>query len=90
MVTLSIEFVKTKYPGYFWNTESQTLYSLKVDGVLKEIKITNPNPFSRITEPGYRVSVKGKRRFMSLSSLKKHNDENLSFSVYPVKGRYGR
>ncbi len=89
MVTLPIEFVKTKYPGYFWNTESQALYSLKVDGVLREIKITHPNPFSRITEPGYRVSVKGVRRFMSISSLQKLTAQ-LSVEVFPVKGRYGR
>lgn len=87
MVILPIEFVKTRYPGYYWNTESQTLYSLKINGVLKEIKISRPNHFNNYTQPGYRVCVKGKRKFMSLSSLQKLTAQ-LSVEVFPVKGRY--
>jgi len=86
---LPIEFAKTRYPGYFWNTESHTLYSLKIGGVLREIKISRPNRFNNYSEPGYRVCVKGKRKFMSLSSLEKLS-ASLSVDVFPVKGRYGQ
>ncbi len=88
MVVLPIEFVPTRYPGYFWNTETQTLYSVKVSGELKELAITNPSAFSRITEPGYRVSVKGVRKFMAISRLKKLK-ASTDVQVFPVKGRYG-
>ena len=89
MVVLPIEFVKTRYPGYFWNTESQTLYSLKIGGVLKEIKISRPNSFNNYSEPMYRVCVKGVRKGMSLSSLQKLTS-SVWVDVFPVKGRYGR
>lgn len=89
MIVLPIEFVPSKYPGYFWNTESQTLFSVKVDGVLKEIQISHPNNFNNLNQPGYRVSVKGKRKFLPLSYLKTLR-ATTSVDVYPVKGRYGR
>lgn len=89
MVVLPIEFVKIKYPGYFWNTESQTLYSLKINGVLKEIKISNPNRFNNYSQPGYRVCVKGVRKFVPLSYLTELNAQ-LSLDLFPVKGRYGK
>jgi hypothetical protein len=32
MVVMPDEFVATRYPGYFWNTDDQKLYSIKVTG----------------------------------------------------------
>ena len=69
MVTLPLEFVATKYPGYFWNLDTRTLFSLKVTGVLRELKKVHPNRFSRITESGYYVSVRGAKKFLPLSYL---------------------
>ena len=62
-------FVAIKFPGYFWHVDTQQLYSIKVDGVLKPLKKVFPNPFNKIEEPGYRISVNGKRRFVSVSYL---------------------
>jgi len=70
MVKLPSEFVATKYPGYFWNTETQVLYSLKIDGVLKPLKIINPNRWNSWPMPGYRVSVKGRGRYLPIGYLK--------------------
>ena len=81
MVRLPNVFIATKFPGYFWNTETQTLYSLKIDGVLKELKMVYPNHFNMIRMPGYRVSVKGRRKYLSIGYLKKLKPE---FSVIPV------
>ena len=69
MVTLPIQFIATKYPGYFWNVDDQVLYSLKVTGVLKPLCKTFPNHFNNYSEPGYRVSVKANRRFLSMTYL---------------------
>lgn len=70
MVVLPQEFVKTRYPGYFWNTKDKQLYSIKVTGVLKPIKFSKGGFFNGCTiEPGYRVSVDGVRRTLPLYYL---------------------
>ena len=71
MVTLPEQFVSTWLDGYFWNTETQTLYSLKVDGVLKPLAKVFPSHFNHIHCPGWRVSVKGQRKFMAIDKLRK-------------------
>jgi hypothetical protein len=70
MVILPLGFVATKYPGYFFHPESNELYSVKVTGELKPMKITTPNHWNHLRERGYRVSVKGVRRFLSMAYLK--------------------
>jgi hypothetical protein len=79
MVTLPPEFTATWYPGYFWNTKTKKLFTLK-SGVLKEMKLTKPTIFNH-GFLGYRVSHLGQRRNMWLKSLHmiKHMD-----SVIPV------
>jgi hypothetical protein len=81
MVTLPKEFVATKYPGYFWNTLNKQLYSVKVTGELKPLVKTTPNMFNHYQEEGWRVSVKGERRYLQLSHLLKLTPAN---SVFPV------
>lgn len=71
MVTLPKEFVATRFPGYFWNIETQTLYSLKVGGVLREMKRCKPNRWNRWHEEGYRVSHEGRNRNLFMSYLTK-------------------
>jgi len=71
MVKLPSEFAATWFPGYFWNVYEERLYSLKIDGILKPLKLIRPNHFNNWKEPGYRVSVGGFRRVMPLSRLKK-------------------
>lgn len=82
MVTLPPQFIATKFPGYFWNLNTQTLYSIKVDGILKELKISKPNPWNNLVVPAYRVSVKGKRRYLHKTDLMKIQATN---SIIPVE-----
>lgn len=90
MVTLPAPFAATKYPGYFFNTEDNKLYSLKIDGVLKPLKFRKPDRFNHLnghwaypkherkqTRGGYRISVKGRGRWLlieDLETLKVGND----------------
>lgn len=71
--------------AYFWNIETLTLFSLKVGGELRELKITKPCKYNKLKEPAYRISVCGHRRNLFLSDLKKLKLEN---SVIPVKGNF--
>lgn len=69
MVTLPPEFTATKLPGYFWNTKTHELYSIKTGGELKKLKLTTPNYFNHLREVAYRVSHKGRRRNLYISYL---------------------
>ncbi len=69
MVTLPPEFTATRYPGYFWNIKTQKLFSLKVSGELRELKLIRPNHWNGWKDPGYRVSHEGVRKVMSLPYL---------------------
>lgn len=69
MVTLPVQFVATKYPGYFWNTRTHVLYSIKIDGILKPLKKRWPSKWNKINGPGYYISHKGERKFMPHSEL---------------------
>lgn len=63
MVILPVEFIATKYSGYFLNTHTRTVYSLKVTGILRELKRTELSRWSRCS--GYRVSVGGQTRWLT-------------------------
>lgn len=72
MVTLPKDFVKTKFPGYFWNVKEQVLYSIKVTGELRPLKFQKARTFYNIYHPaGYRVSVDGHKRTLVLEYLQK-------------------
>lgn len=68
MITFPPEFVTTKYPGYYWNTITQRLYTIKVTGELRELH----KPHSNFTKGKdvYAVSYKGIRRWILVSELK--------------------
>ena len=70
MVTLPKGFVSTKYPGYFWNIEEEKLYSVKVHGVLKPMKMQGPSMWNHGLA-NYKVSVRGKHRYLYVDDLKK-------------------
>ena len=78
MVTLPKDFVATRYPGYFWNVVEKKLYSIKVTGELKPMAFHKGGNFGWIrVEPGYQISVKGKKRKYTmeyLGSLKATNN----------------
>lgn len=67
-------------PGYFWDTASHKLYSIKIGGVLKEMQIYTAHPamfrfrqFNSL-EPGdalYRASVNGRNVTLPVKKLKR-------------------
>ena len=70
MVVLPMGFTATKYPGYFWDTKNEKLYSIKVDGSLYEMKRCYPSRFNHLNGPAYRVCHKGIRRVLMVKFLK--------------------
>ena len=75
MVTLPLPFVATKIPGYFLNIDTMKLYSIKIDGMLKELKHRNANKWNYYRS-GYEVSHKGRRRRLTddyLKTIKPHD-----------------
>lgn len=80
MVVMPKEFVATRYPGYFWNVKTQTLFTAKL-GVLREMKYTGPNRWNHYAEV-YKVSHNGKRRSMSLDYLQRLKPTK---SIFPVE-----
>lgn len=71
MVVLPNEFVATKYPGYFWNTATEKLYSIKVTGELRRLVYNKGGYFNgHLVQPGYQVSHEGTRRRYTLDYLK--------------------
>ena len=84
MVVLPIEFVATDYPGYFWNTKTQTLFSCKVSGELRELYLYKPNKFNMLSGPAYRISVKGRRITLPVSKLKKLKASVIIAEIFPV------
>ena len=96
MVKFESQFVATKFPGYFFNTEDDQLYSMKVDGVLKPLKFYTPTFFNHIekyrvklsngetviSKGGYFVSVKGRRKFYAIEALRDIKEHD---AIIPVK-----
>ena len=83
MVTLPPQFVATKYPGYFWNVDTQTLYTAKL-GVLKEMKRDKPSYYNHQFD-GYRVSVNGIRRGLRIEYLRSLKPMDSTFPVEETK-----
>lgn len=69
-VCLPRGFTATKHEGYFWDTVTQELYSLKQGGVLRCLKINTPNIFNNAREPYYATYRRGNRRRLYISYLK--------------------
>jgi hypothetical protein len=80
MVRMPGEFVATKYPGYFWNTVTQTLFTAKL-GVLRELKYHGPNRWNDYAE-AYRISDNGVRKNLYLHYLRKLKSSD---AVFPVE-----
>jgi hypothetical protein len=81
MITFPPEFTAIKYPGYFWHTTEERLYTMKVTGVLRPLVMSKPNHFNHGIA-GYKLSVKGKKRYMPEHVLKKLKQKD---SVIPVQ-----
>lgn len=76
MITFPPEFVTTKFPGYYWNTATQRLFSIKVTGELHEMKRSYPNRWTHWHD-AYQVSVKGRRNLLTLEYLKSLNSQTI-------------
>ena len=70
MITFPPEFVTTRYPGYFWNTKTHRLFTIKVTGELREMKHTKASHWTNGIS-GYRVSYHGERKWLTDKYLKK-------------------
>jgi len=81
MVTLPPPFTATRLPGYFWHTEEKKLYSLKVSGELRELPLRYPNRWNKWPMPGYAVSYKGNRKYLSIDYLNKLAVEDSEIKV---------
>lgn len=68
-VRLPYNVVSTKYPGYFWDINKQRLLTIKVTGELRPLKRCTPNRWN-FNFDGYRVSVKGQNRNLSMDYLR--------------------
>lgn len=79
MVTLPHDFVATKYPGYYWNTTTETLFTAKL-GVLRQLKYYGPNQWNYYTA-GYQISDKGIRKKLPMSYLRSLRNTE---SVFPA------
>lgn len=84
MVRLPEGFVSTKYPGYFWNIQEQHLYSIKIGGILKPLKLYKANHFNKWTSDGYNVTVNGRRKALLECYLLELTDTD---SVITVENR---
>jgi hypothetical protein len=81
------EFVPIKYPGYYWNTRTETLFSLKY-GVLRQMQLIKPNCWNKWNGPGYRISHEGKKRAVLLPALKA-GKWNAKSTVFPIEWKTG-
>jgi hypothetical protein len=82
MITFPPEFTALKYPGYFWNTKDQQLYSIKVSGILRPLKFQRANQYNHGVA-GYQISVNGRKKHIPVDLLKKCKKP--SDSVIPVQ-----
>ena len=79
MVRLPEGFLKTKYPGYFYNYEDTQLYSIK-SGILKPLKYYRGGFFNGVQHlPGYRISVKSRRILVTMNYLNSVTNESVEY-----------
>ena len=74
--SLPAGYISIKYPGYFWHVPSQTLWSMKVDGILKPLPCRRvPYRIAQIyrltTDPCYQISVNGRKLRLKKADLEK-------------------
>lgn len=80
MVTLPPQFIAIKYPGYFWNEDTQTLFTAKL-GVLRELTVTRWSPWNCKPFHGYRISHNGIHRNVPLSYLQELKPKDSTFPM---------
>lgn len=71
MITFPDGFVATRFPGYYWNTTDEKLYTMKVTGILRPMRRCDPVPHDEHGQTSYRVSVNGVRRRLTIAQIKR-------------------
>lgn len=75
MIIFPPNVTPTKFDGYYWDLNLKILYSIKIGGKLKKLRIGTNSFYPKVQRgeiarmQGYQVSVKGKSRFLSLEYL---------------------
>lgn len=92
MLVFPKNFTATKIPGYVWDVKNRELYSFKVGGVLKKLKIRKPYFKSFYKEYHYCVSHKGKHRVLTLSYLSNLvvEDSEIKFQTQNQENKNGK
>jgi len=88
MVRLPDEFIATKFNGYFFNTENETLYSVKIGGILRPLPRVQPSRFNHLRGPAFYVSVNGNKKCYPLERLQELAEKakaNPQDEVFPVQ-----
>jgi hypothetical protein len=96
MITLPKPFATVpSCPGYFWNTENHKLYSIKMAGELRELKMNKVNSWTfkrmyrskaaRFGDEYYTLSVQGKPRCRLVKKLKKLKCVDYEIPMHPPK-----
>ena len=81
MISLPKGFVSTKYPGYFWNVDDETLYSVKVHGSLKPMVMQKASMWNN-GMANYKVSVRGKHRILYVKDLEKLTPKKETYPIW--------
>lgn len=75
MIIFPPNITPTKFEGYYWDLDRGMLYSIKVGGKLRKLRLGTNAFYPKVQRgeiprmQGYQVSVKGKSRFLSLEYL---------------------
>lgn len=81
MVVFPEQFIQlNRYPGYYWNIETKTLFSCK-SGELKQLTIKRG---FRNHPPGYGISVNGRKVLLPLHYLNMINSP-INNQTFPIK-----
>lgn len=71
MIIFPPNITPTKYEGYYWDLTHHVLYSIKIGGKLRKLRIGSNSFYPKVQRGeiprmrGYQVSVEGKSRFLS-------------------------
>lgn len=76
MITFLKELIPTEFDGYFFDPKNDQLYSIKIGGVLKPLKLIKPNRFNHLRSPAFYISVNGVRKAYMLDRLQKLSNED--------------
>lgn len=90
MISFQKTLTPTKYPGYYWDVESKKLYSFKIGGVLKEMKLLKLPYFLKrnvyfknmyVGQKYYRLSHKGRTVYLTYDYLEKLKIKDYTITI---------